>query len=450
MITMIPRSRLEPHPDNPRKDLGDLTELAASIKRSGLLQNLTVVPSPGDPDKYRIIIGHRRFAATGLAGYSDDDELPCAIEEMDMPTQIATMLAENMQRNDLTLTDQVGGVQTMMDLGIDAKGISERTGLSTTTVRKRMKLTDINPGLLADTVKKGATLMELAEIANLDEDLRDQMLAEFGTTSYTWKLNQAKETQKARKNVPKVREALSKWAKEVDQQPYNIYRDSVTYERSVELLHINPEELVRPDAPEDTEFVFYINGSRCTVHRIGDKASARQHEEYEEKERRRHLIHAQEMKIADTAKKLRDEFIQGYTGREQDKSAAYKFVTFVLLHGGYMRPTELPRWRKLCGSEGKDGKHVTAEDQAVIDTNPLKAMVQAAYQKWDSSGSSDSQRCTNWKGEYEKNEDLLAVYNHLAALGYQIADEEWDWLLGRHECYTLPDGTTITKEDDEE
>lgn len=445
MITMIPRSKLEPHPDNPRKDLGDLTELAASIKRSGLLQNLTVVPSPGDPEKYRIIIGHRRFAASEIAGL---DELPCSIEEMDMPTQIATMIAENMQRSDLTLIDQVGGVQTMMDLGINAKGIAERTGLSTTTVRKRMKLTDINPGLLADTVKKGATLMELAEIANLDEDLRDQMLADFGTTSYTWKLNQAKETQKARKNVPKVREALSKWAKEVDQQPYNIYRESVAYERSVELLHINPEELVRPDAPEDTEFVFYINGSRCTVHRIGDKASARQHEEYEEKERRRSLIRTQEMDIATTAKKLRDEFIKDYTGREQDKSAAYKFVTFVLLHGGYMRPTELPRWRALCGSEGKDGKHVTTEDQAVIDANPLKAMVQAAYQKWDSSGS-DISRCTNWQGEYEKNEDLLTVYNHLAALGYQIADEEWDWLLGRHECYNLPDGTTITKEDEE-
>lgn len=447
MITMIPRSRLEPHPDNPRKDLGDLTEQAASIKRSGLLQNLTVVPSPADPEKYRIIIGHRRFAASGIAGL---DELPCSIEEMDMPTQIATMIAENMQRNDLTLTDQVGGIQTMMDLGIDAKGISDRTGLSTTTVRKRMKLTDINPGLLAETVKKGATLMDLAEIANLDDDLRDVLLASFGTSNYRWKLNDAKETQKARKNIPKIREALSAWAKEIDQQPYNIYRESTAYERNVELMHINEEQLVRPDAPEDTEFVFYINGSRCTVYRIADKASARQQEERQEKERVRHLLHAQELSVSDTAKKLRDEFIQGYTGREQDKSAAYRFVTFVLLHGGYMRPTELPRWRKLCGSEGKDGKHLTDEDWTTIDANPLKAMVQAAYQKWDSSGSSEAKRCTNWQGEYQRNDDLITVYNHLAALGYQIADEEWAWLLGTHPCYALPDGTTLPKEEDAE
>jgi len=447
MITMIPRSKLEPHPDNPRKDLGDLTELSASIKARGVLQNLTVVPAPGRPGFYRVIIGHRRLAASAEAGL---DELPCSIEDMDLPTQIATMLAENMQRNDLTLPDQVGGVQTMMDLGIDAKGIAERTGLSTSTVRKRMKLTGINPGLLSETVKKGATLMDLAEIANLDDDLRDQMLNEFGSTSFTWKMNHARETQKARKNIPKVRETLSQWAKEVDQQPWNIYREDCSYERSVELQHINEDELKRPDAPQDSKFVFFIDGSKCTVYRLGEKANVQRHEEQHRREQARNIIRTQELDVAATAKNLRDEFIKDYTGREQDKTAAYKFATYVLLHQGYMRPAELPYWRDLSGSAGKDGKHLTDEDIAVIDANPLKALVQAAYQKWDSSGSEHPQRCTSWKGEYERDDDLIAVYNYLASLGYQIADEEWAWLLGTHECYTLPDGTAIPKEDDEE
>ena len=43
-IVYIPIEKLYPHPDNPRKDLGDLTELAESIKEKGVLQNLTVVP----------------------------------------------------------------------------------------------------------------------------------------------------------------------------------------------------------------------------------------------------------------------------------------------------------------------------------------------------------------------------------------------------------------------
>lgn len=45
-ITNIACRRLHPHPDNPGKELGDLTELAASIKENGIFQNLTVIPRP--------------------------------------------------------------------------------------------------------------------------------------------------------------------------------------------------------------------------------------------------------------------------------------------------------------------------------------------------------------------------------------------------------------------
>ena len=43
-ITMLPVAMLHPHRDNPRKALGDLTELAESIKANGVMQNLTVLP----------------------------------------------------------------------------------------------------------------------------------------------------------------------------------------------------------------------------------------------------------------------------------------------------------------------------------------------------------------------------------------------------------------------
>ena len=42
--TNIALSKLKPHPRNPRLDLGDLTELVASIKEHGVLQNITVMP----------------------------------------------------------------------------------------------------------------------------------------------------------------------------------------------------------------------------------------------------------------------------------------------------------------------------------------------------------------------------------------------------------------------
>ena len=112
-IVMIPIGDLEHHPENPRKDLGDLSELTDSIRKNGIYQNLTVVADL-DRAKYLVVIGNRRLEAAKAAGLV---ELPCVISDMDHKEQIATMLEENMQRQDLTVFEQAQGFQMMMDLG---------------------------------------------------------------------------------------------------------------------------------------------------------------------------------------------------------------------------------------------------------------------------------------------------------------------------------------------
>ena len=77
-LVYIPIERLEHHPDNPRKMLGDLSELTESIRKSGVLQNLTVVPVE-DGTKYYVVIGNRRMEASKAAGLT---EVPCVIAEM--------------------------------------------------------------------------------------------------------------------------------------------------------------------------------------------------------------------------------------------------------------------------------------------------------------------------------------------------------------------------------
>ena len=159
-ITYIPIRQLYPHPDNPRKELGDLSELAASIKENGVYQNLTVIPGHylnsreyiakcvdegGDAaaaaaawtpkavwssEDYTIIIGHRRAAAAQQAGVY---ELPCAIVEMDEREQMQTMMIENMQRSDLTVYEQAQGFQMMMDFGQTVEQISDKSGFSQST-----------------------------------------------------------------------------------------------------------------------------------------------------------------------------------------------------------------------------------------------------------------------------------------------------------------------------
>ncbi len=69
-IVEIPIGLLVHHPDNPRKDLGDLSELTESIKARGVLQNLTVVPAKeqGGVGVYHVVIGNRRLEASKAAG----------------------------------------------------------------------------------------------------------------------------------------------------------------------------------------------------------------------------------------------------------------------------------------------------------------------------------------------------------------------------------------------
>ena len=145
-LIYIPIKKIFPHPDNPRLQLGDLTELTESIRKNGVLQNLTVMPKEGSEDKYTVLIGHRRLAAAHDAGVK---EVPCKIvTDIDRNEQIAMMLQENMQRNDLTIYEQSQSFQLMLNLGETVQTVAERTGFSETTVRRRVKLSELDQKLL--------------------------------------------------------------------------------------------------------------------------------------------------------------------------------------------------------------------------------------------------------------------------------------------------------------
>ena len=47
-LKQIALNEIHPHPQNPRRDLGDVSELTESIKKNGIMQNLTVIPGHWD------------------------------------------------------------------------------------------------------------------------------------------------------------------------------------------------------------------------------------------------------------------------------------------------------------------------------------------------------------------------------------------------------------------
>lgn len=182
-IFQIPVSKIEPHPQNPRKDLGDLTELCDSIQRNGIMQNLTVVPLDDDMNRFRCVIGHRRLAAAKKVGLF---AVPATIaEDMDEREQLATMIAENMQRADLTIPEQVGAVQLMLDLGEDLEQIVERTGLAKSTIRQRAKIAGLTDNAtLTKAWEHGVTLVQIERIAKIKDPQRRAALWEKSTGKY--------------------------------------------------------------------------------------------------------------------------------------------------------------------------------------------------------------------------------------------------------------------------
>ncbi|WPH57934.1 ParB-like nuclease domain protein [Gordonia phage RayTheFireFly] len=161
-------SQLVPHKKNIRTDVGDVSDLADSVRAKGVLQPLVVVPN-GQPDKYVIVAGHRRHAAAKAAKVKT---VPCVIRHdlTDEADQIAVMMVENGQRTDLTAVEEAKGVQTLLDLGDTQKRICERTGMSTTKVRLRAKVAKLSDEITAKLAEHAVTLDDAAFLADHTDD----------------------------------------------------------------------------------------------------------------------------------------------------------------------------------------------------------------------------------------------------------------------------------------
>lgn len=95
---VIPLSSIDASPFNPRKDFDKegLDELAASIKKRGLLENLVVRPVAGG--RFQLMGGERRFRALQQIKAAD---AKCNIIEADDAQAMAIQIVENLQRKDL-------------------------------------------------------------------------------------------------------------------------------------------------------------------------------------------------------------------------------------------------------------------------------------------------------------------------------------------------------------
>src|SRR5213592_2372178 len=136
---LLPIDKLDPNPDQPRTEIGDLTELTASINEKGVLEPLLVKPMSGG--RWMIIAGERRWRAATAAGL---DEVPCVEMDVDESAVAEIALIENMQRKDLTPWEEADGLRALCErFGYTHEDVARKVGKSRSTVTEALSIASI-------------------------------------------------------------------------------------------------------------------------------------------------------------------------------------------------------------------------------------------------------------------------------------------------------------------
>lgn len=445
-IVMIQVAQLQHHPENPRKDLGDLSELTESIRKNGVMQNLTVVPSEYEKDKYLVVIGNRRMEAAKAAGLT---ELPCVVSFMNHRTQIATMLEENMQRADLTVYEQAQGFQMMMDLGFTEKEISTTTGFSETTVRRRLKMAELDKGAFQKAVGKQITMDDLDRLGQLESvKERNALLQEYGENNFEWKLNRAIKVQKAAKVRGEAHKMLqdAKVQKVPEKDKYSLYSGGYEklYQQTCELDKWDGKRNFIPKADgelfyteNDTDIDFYVKKKKKKSETVKKTP-----EEIEEA-RRRELAWTTVDRCAKTSAELRQKFAEGMTVSPKNamRMMQWALVAAFSCMMKYDTPTET--MKKSLEIKGYVIPDMIVEMHRKIMELPQSkwpGMILMMFEgDWrGNKGRPPEFTCgsRSWEmPKFDHNIKMELCYTWLTEFGYKMSTEEIDMMAGTHSVF---------------
>lgn len=147
---MIPIVRLISNPNNPRKLLTSIDDLARSIRSQGILQPLLVTHA--GPATFKVLAGHRRLEAAKVAGLQN---VPCVVRDGVEPTdEAAIMLIENMQRVQLEPVEKAEAIAAIIGQGYTQTDVARMLGVTPTTINVHLGLLELDEDSL-DEIRAG-------------------------------------------------------------------------------------------------------------------------------------------------------------------------------------------------------------------------------------------------------------------------------------------------------
>ncbi|MEY9997954.1 ParB family chromosome partitioning protein [Streptomyces sp. V4I8] len=214
--TELPPHRISLNPDNPRSSLGDLTDLAGSLKTHGQKQAITVMNRDAyvkaNPDRandletdttYVVIDGSSRLAAAREAGLATvkvmvSDDQGTTSEEI-----LESALVANIHRQDLEELDEARALQRLLVIHGSQTALAKRLHRSQGWVSQRLALLNLTPALQERIGQEPIDL--LRAVGNKPADQQETALEEL-------------KAQRARKEMEKQERKLNKQQEESARQ----------------------------------------------------------------------------------------------------------------------------------------------------------------------------------------------------------------------------------------
>lgn len=444
----IPVENIHPHPGNPRKDLGDISELVQSVKANGIFQPLSVIPilaEDGDiGTDFTVIMGHRRLAAAKEAGLS---WVPCVVitSELSEKEQLSLMLQENMQRNNLTVYEEAVGFQQLLDFGADIDEICEKSGFSEATVRRRLEIAKLDREKVKQASSRQPSLGDFAKLAKIEDiEARNALLDDIGTNNFDYKVNKAIQEQKLKKLMEPIDKVLAE--RGIKEVPVH-----KRYNGECEICfrcQLADWEKKKDKFPEDNGLKCYYDynyNEFCLYRELPKKPKPTVSEEDIKKARAVELKWAKLDKIAEDCYKLRSAFIAHLS---MSKKNALTILKGALIAGTYnelnyfaINKHAKANMAKLMGIHGEDYTDEYRKKSDDVNTYNYEQMEREAprlvYMLFNDSVE---KRCCegNYRKampKYQPDAQLQLLYCWLSDLGYDMSDTEIQLLYGTHPIF---------------